>query len=92
MSTHTNSKIVMRAGSSYARGTTVDLYLNEQEVKALYERWDRTNWGEPYSLQGGEEAITCEMVCNVPITALTEVYGKGLAHKLFTEARIHSII
>ncbi len=87
-----HTKVVMRAGGSYARGTTVDVYLDPNEVIVLYERWNSAAWGEPYGLPGGEKAITCEMVCDVPLPDLTEVYGKDLAQKLYQEARIHSIV
>ena len=86
------TKIVMRAGASYARGTTIDLYLEPAEIKALYERWNSTAWGEVYSLPGGEKAITCEMVNAVSLLELTEVYGRNLAMKLHQEAQNHSII
>ena len=86
------TKIVMRAGASYARGTTIDLYLNPNEIKSLYERWNDAAWGERYTLPGGEQAITCEMVNAVSLFDLTEVYGRDLANKLKLEARNHSII
>ena len=41
-------------------------------------------WGEIYSLPGGEQAITCEMVNAVSLFDLTEVYGRDLATKLHT--------
>jgi len=91
MFTPNTTKIVMRAGGSYARGTTIDLYLAPHEIKALYERWNNA-WGEVYTLQGGEKAITCEMVSAVTLFDLTEVYGRDLANKLFVEAKNHSII
>ena len=49
-----NTKIVMRSGGSFARGTTIDLYLDPKEIKTLYERWNSAAWGEIYSLPGGE--------------------------------------
>ena len=87
-----NTKIVMRSGASFARGTTIDLYLEEKEIKSLYERWDQANWGEIYSLPGGEKAITCEMVKAVSLFDLTKIYGKKLANKLQAEALAHSTI
>ena len=81
----------MRSGGSFARGTTIDLYLDPKEIKTLYERWSNT-WGEIYSLPGGEKAITCEMVKAVSLFDLTEVYGKKLAKKLQAEAQAHSTI
>ncbi len=86
------TKIVMRAGASYARGTTIDLYLEPAEINALYERWNSSAWGEVYTLPGGEKAITCEMVNAVSLIDLTEVYGRTLAAKLHQEAKSHSII
>jgi hypothetical protein len=86
------TKIVMRSGGSFARGSSIDLYLEPAEIKALYERWNQVAWGEIYSLPGGEQAITCEMVNAVSLFDLTEVYGRDLAMKLHREAKNHSII
>ena len=87
-----NTKIVMRSGGSFARGTTIDLYLDPKEIKTLYDRWNSAAWGEIYSLPGGEQAITCEMVKAVALFDLTEVYGKKLAKRLQAEAQAHSTI
>ena len=87
----TNTKIVMRAGGSYARGTTIDLYLEPIEIKALYEKWNST-WGEILTLPGNEKAITCEMVNDVSLFDLTKTYGKKLGKKLKDEAQKHSTI
>lgn len=86
-----NVKIQMRAGGSYARGTTIDLYLAPAEIETLYKRWNNA-WGEIYVLQGGEKAITCEMVNEVSLFDLTQVYGRTLAAKLKEVAGNHSII
>jgi hypothetical protein len=86
------TKIVMRSGSSFARGTTIDLYLDPKEIKTLYERWNQAAWGEIYSLPGGEQAITCEMVKPVSLFDLTSVYGHKLAKKLHAEAVAHAVI
>lgn len=92
MLTPNTTKIVMRSGASFARGTTIDLYLDSKEIKTLYERWNQAAWGEIYSLPGGEQAITCEMVKAVSLFDLTETYGMALAKKLHAEAEAHSII
>jgi hypothetical protein len=91
MLTPNNTKIVMRSGSSFARGTTIDLYLEPAEITALYEKW-KSEWGEVLELPGSEKAITCEMVKAVSLYDLTKTYGKPLGKKLNAEAQSHSII
>ena len=86
------TKIVMRAGGSYARGTTIDLYLEPAEIKALYERWNDAHGVKVIPCLVGRKAITCEMVNAVSLFDLTEVYGRNLANKLKLEAKNHSII
>lgn len=74
-----------RSGSSYARGTTIDPLISADDRSALYERWN-TKWGEPLGFQGGEIAITCDMVVAVPLEDLVKTYGKSRAERLIEAA------
>lgn len=64
-----------RAGGSYAVGTLIDQYLDEEDVKILYERW-RDKWALPLEYPGSQYAITCDMIAEVPLDELVSVYGK----------------
>lgn len=69
-----NAKYVVRQGSSYARGTTIDGFLSEEDCSFLYTAWKKS-WPEPLKFHGGVTAITCEMVLQVPEKELKEVLG-----------------
>ena len=83
--------ISTRRGTSFARGVTIDGFLEPDEVTKLYEKWDN-NWGEPLMFRGGQTAITCEMVASVPLEKLTSTFGKKLGAKLLTVAQKNSVV
>jgi hypothetical protein len=68
---------------SIARGTTIDAYLSAEDTAALYETW-KSEWPEPYGFRGGEKAVTCEMVAEVGLEALTAALAEKRSQ---TEAR-----
>jgi hypothetical protein len=67
--------ITIRQGGSYARGTTIDEYLTQEDCAVLYEKW-QADWPEPFQFHGGITAINCEMVLEVPEKELNHVFGK----------------
>jgi hypothetical protein len=71
---------------SIARGTTIDAYLGADDVRELYTGW-RSSWPEPFVFSGGEEAITCEMVLEVPEQELAEEYTKARARRILEAAK-----
>ena len=75
-------KISFRQGTSYARGAAIDLFLEDTEIVALYDKWKSDEWGEPLGFSGGIVAITCDMVSRVPLQSLVSAYGKKLAARL----------
>ncbi len=85
------STIITRSGTSFARGVTIDLLLEEDETAQLYANWDNA-WGEPLQFQGGATAITCEMVAGVPVQELVSVYGKKLAGRYLAVAQKNALV
>jgi hypothetical protein len=79
------SKTKIRQGASYFPGTTIDGYLQEDEIAVLYEKWEPT-WPEPLVFQGGVTAITCEKILEVDAKDIRMVYGKKLANRLLEVA------
>jgi hypothetical protein len=71
----------VRVGRTFARGTDIDAYLEENEVKALYERW-KPAWPTPLEFSGGIKAITCEMVLEVPEKEFRSTFRKMADHIL----------
>lgn len=77
----------IRSGTSFVRGVTIDLLLDDPaDVATLYERWDPA-WGEPLGFQGGEIAITCDMVAAVPLPQLVKKYGKSRTERYLAAAQ-----
>ncbi len=85
------SKITFRSGTSIARGTTMDLLLDEQDTQALYERW-KNEWGAPIGLRAGEVLITAEMVSAVPLAELVSTYGRVRAARLMEIAKKNAMV
>jgi len=81
-----NITVKYRAGTAYARGTTIDPYLTDEDREVLYEKWDNA-WGYPQEFHGGDTAITCEMVIEVSEGNLAKVFGKSRAGRILTAAR-----
>ena len=81
----------LRMGGSVPQGITIDPFLSTVDTLALYDRWKAATWGEPLEHRGGQLAITCEMVRDVPLVALTGTYGKNLAMRL-VEASENAIL
>lgn len=80
-----SGKFFVRSGTSFARGVTIDPLISTEDAAALYEKWDE-KWGEPLEFQGGERAITCDMVSAVPMKYLVRVFGKNRAERLIAAA------
>lgn len=78
----------IRAGGSYAVGTIIDQYLDEEDTKALYEFW-KDKWALPLEYPGGQYAITCDMVASAPLEELVASYGKKRAIR-YIEAAQHA--
>lgn len=81
-----HNPVVIRQGASFARGVLIDGFLSYNDVVILYERW-KESWPEPEQHRGDEEAITCEMILEVPEEELKKVYGKLRAGRLLEVAR-----
>lgn len=68
-----------RVGGSYARGTTIDGYLSDEDNQALHEVW-LPDWPDKLGFRGGESAITCEAILEIPeaefIKAFRSKYGR----------------
>jgi len=77
-----------RQGTSYAKGTMIDAYLDDAACSKLYAKWKK-NWPAPLEFQGGQTAITCEMVLDVPSNELLKVYG-GLSETILAAARTNA--
>lgn len=75
-----------RQGLSIARGTTIDAYLDEKDVKVLYEGWQE-NWPEPFDFRNDIKAITAEMILEVPEKDFKRVFGHKVANRILEAAR-----
>jgi hypothetical protein len=69
------TKLYYRQGTSYARGTTIDAYLQDDDNTLLYEIW-QPSWPEPFGFHGGEKAITAEMILEVPTDEFIKAFGR----------------
>lgn len=87
-----SERIVRRSGMSFARGLTIDLVLTPADTETLYKLWNGEAWGDPIGFQGGQSAITCEMVAAVPLDQMVKVYGKAFALRVQDIANKNSIV
>jgi hypothetical protein len=78
--------IRIRAGSSYARETAIDPYIDEGLVEEVYEKWS-DEWQSPQVFQGGVTSITCEMILQVPVAELGKVFGADKTARILKAAR-----
>jgi len=78
-----------RQGKSYAIGTIIDAYLDDKTCSALYSKWKK-NWPAPLEFQGGESAITCEMILDIPSAEFLKVYGNQMSVVILEAARANS--
>lgn len=77
-----------RAGGSYAIGTIIDQYLDDEDVEILYERW-KDKWALPLEYPGSQYAITCDMIAGAPLDELVATYGKKRSLR-YIEAAQHA--
>lgn len=75
-----------RSGTSFARGTTIDEYLDAEACALLYDKWQK-GWPEPYMFSGGVTAITCEQVLEVSEKEFIKVYGKRVGTRIIDTAK-----
>lgn len=76
----------VRAGTSYAVGTIIDGHLVSTDVDLLYTKW-QSHWPEPLGFHGGEKAVTCEMILEVPETEFRKIMGKKVAERILAAAK-----
>lgn len=72
-------------GASYARGTSIDPYLTEEDMNAVYMLWKAT-WPAPLAFQGGQKDITFELIRQVPEEEFMKVLGKKRAERIYAAA------
>ncbi len=80
------TKLYYRQGTRFARGTTIDSYLEEEDCEILYDRW-QDSWPEPYVFSGGIKAITAEMILEVPIKELNSALHHTRAKRILKAAK-----
>ena len=56
------------------RSASMDRFLDEEDRRVLYERWQE-DWPTPVGLQGGGLMVTAEMVRQISWKALSGAYG-----------------
>lgn len=75
-----NGNVFITQGASHALGTIIDGYLSANETELLLSIWKK-EWTEPLAFSGGEKAITCEMILEVPETEFIQAFGTKKANK-----------
>jgi hypothetical protein len=90
-----DTKIRIRAGSSYAMDQSIDPFLEDEEVEVLYDSWLK-EW-PIIEAQGGVKIITCDHILEVGCEGLKEAfkgnsrYGKSFREKLIKIAKRNSV-
>lgn len=90
-----NTKIRIRAGSAYAMDQSIDPFLEDEEIKVLYENWQK-EWPITEA-QGGVVIITCDHILEVGCEELKKAfkgnsqYGKPFREKLIRVAQRNSM-
>lgn len=69
------------------RGAVVDTFLSSDDCKVLYERWNDAAWSERLDCGGGEHAISCEQIIQVPAQEFVKAFGKVRATRILSAAR-----
>lgn len=84
----TPTKIFIRQGAAYYRGTDLEPYLSAEEYQTLFAKW-KADWPIPNEFAGNVRGITCEQILEVGEAAILKTYGKTLGPKLLEMARRH---
>lgn len=84
-------KFSYKSGTSFARGITIDGWLEDDETLILYEKW-QDSWPVPLMYHGGIRVITCEKVKQVDPKELKRVYGRKLGAKLIEVSERHAVL
>lgn len=72
----------IRSGGSFARGTTIDEYLSEEDNEKLYQVWEeQPGWPEIFRFRGGQTAITAEMILEVPEADMLKAFRSKFGRK-----------
>jgi hypothetical protein len=69
------TKTFVRRQVSSAPGTVIDGHLTPEQTKALYGIW-LPGWPAKREYRGGIEAITAEMVMDVPEVEFIKAFGR----------------
>jgi hypothetical protein len=77
-----SGNVSYRRGLSFARGTSIDPLVQDAQREILYSRWQK-DWPEPLSFSGGTKDITCEMIVEVGLEEIVNVYGKKIGKAIF---------
>lgn len=80
------SSVRIRQNTSFARGTTIDEYLQEADNAALYEKWS-PEWEDKLEFPGKIYAITAEMIVDVPETEFVKVLGRTRGPRIYKIAK-----
>jgi hypothetical protein len=86
-----NVRTTIRQGASFARGSLVDGFIDDKDCETLYRKWS-TKWQEPEQHRGGEVAITCEMIRDVPEAEFKKVMGAALGKRIRAVAMAHAVV
>lgn len=79
-------KITTSRTVPFRRSPAIDIYLGEEDVKVLYEKWGtgvaKFGWSEPISMRGGIFTISVKMLKEIPESELLKVYYKKRTQRI----------